>query len=118
MQVEEFHFSGALDLLDADRAKFLLINGDAKALEAYTSLLRRDGHEVYASPSFPEGSSCPESEHFDLMMVKMGGLPDSEDERFWKLRAGSAVDGPSCSWHSATTGDVAWVWRTWEPWAN
>jgi hypothetical protein len=118
MQAGQVYFTGDEGLGYSSRGKILLIDDDAEALEAYSASLRREGHEVHAFASFPEGLSCLEPEHFDLIMVKLKELPDSANERFWTVRSRSNLAGPSCIWNTATVGLVTWMWRTWERWAN
>ena len=118
MQGEEVFYNVAKEVENASRGKFLLIDDDAGALEACSSSLRREGHEVRAFVSFPEGLSCLESEHFDLIVVKLGEVPSLGDERIWGVSSGSTAGGPSCFWHAVSTGLVTWMWRTWDVWAN
>jgi response regulator RpfG family c-di-GMP phosphodiesterase len=114
MQAGQVYYTGDEGLGNSSRGKILLIDDDAKALEAYSASLRREGHEVHAFASLPEGLSCLESEHFDLIMVKLKELPDSANEEFWTVRSRSKLAGPSCIWNAATAGFVTWMWRTWE----
>jgi response regulator RpfG family c-di-GMP phosphodiesterase len=118
MQGGEVYFSAALEVGNNSRGKILLINDDAKALEAYSSSLRREGHEVRAFLSFPEGLSCLESDHFDLIMVKLREVPSFEGEGCWSVKSRSTAAGLSCLWHTVSTGVVTWMWRTWELWTN
>ena len=118
MQVGEVYYSAAQEVENICGGKILLIDDDASALEACSVSLRREGHEVRAFLSFPEGLSCLESEHFDLVMVKLGAVPSLKDERFWSVRSRSVAGGPSCLWHAASIGVATWMWRTWEPWTN
>jgi len=118
MQAGQVYHTDDESLGNNSRGKILLIDDDAKALEAYCASLRREGHEVRAFASLPEGLSCLESEHFDLIMVKLKELPDSASEKFWTVRSRSSLDGPSCIWNAATAGFVTWMWPTWERRAN
>jgi hypothetical protein len=118
MHGEEVYYSVAREVGNISRGKILLIDDDATALEARSASLRREGHDVRAFASFPEGLSCLESEHFDLIAVKLREVPSLEDERFWSVRSGSAAGGPSSFWHAASVGLVTWMWRTWELWTN
>ena len=118
MQAGQVYYTGDESLGNSSRGKILLIDDDAKALEAYSASLRREGHEVHACASLPEGLSCLESEHFDLIMVKLKEVPDSGDKAFWTVRSRSTLAGPSCIWNAGTAGFVMWMWRTWERWTN
>ena len=100
------------------RGKILVVNDDAQDLEAYSSSLRQEGFEVRAFVSYPEGLSCLESEHFDLVMVKLRKVPSLEDEEFWSVRSRSPAAGLTCFWQAASIGVVTWMWRTWELWTN
>ena len=71
------------------RGKILVVDDDAQDLEAYSSSFRQEGFEVRAFASYPEGLSCLESEHFDLVMVKLRKVPSLEDEESWSVRSGS-----------------------------
>jgi len=118
MQGGELYCALPQEVENTRRGKVLLINDDAGALEAYCSSLRREGHDVRAFASFPEGLSCLESEHFDLIVVKLAEVPTLEDERFWSVRSRSAAGGLSSLWHAVSIGLVTWMWRTWEHWTN
>jgi DNA-binding NtrC family response regulator len=54
------------------QGKILVIDDDAKDLEAYSLCLRQEGYEVHALVSYSEGLSCLKSERFDLVMVSQG----------------------------------------------
>ena len=54
------------------QGKILVVDDDAKDLEAYSSCLRQEGYEVRALLSYAEGLSCLRSERFDLVMVSQG----------------------------------------------
>jgi two-component system NtrC family response regulator len=54
------------------RGKILVIDEDAKDLEAYSSCLRQEGYEVRALVSYSEAIYSLESEYFDLVMVSQG----------------------------------------------
>jgi hypothetical protein len=56
MQVEDVYYSAAQEVENTSRGKILLIDDDARALEACSSSLRREGHEVRAFVSFPDES--------------------------------------------------------------
>jgi response regulator RpfG family c-di-GMP phosphodiesterase len=112
------YYAAAGEVDNTSPGKILLIDDDAGALEARSASLRREGHDVRAFASFPEGLSCLESEHFDLISVKLRGVPNSEDERFWSVRSRSTRGGPSCLWHAVSIGPVTWMWCTWELWTN
>ena len=114
MQAAQVYYTDDEGPGNNSRGKILLIDDDAKALEAYSASLRREGHDVHAFASLPEGLSCLESEHFDLIMVKLKELPDSANESFWTLRSRSSLAGPFCTWHAATAGFVTWLWPAWE----
>jgi hypothetical protein len=100
------------------RGKILVINDDAQDLEVYSSSFRQEGFEVRAFVSCREGLSCLESEHFDLVMVKLRKVPSLEDEEFWSVRSRSPAAGLTCFWQAASIGVVTWMWRTWELWTN
>ena len=102
----------------AFRGKILVLGDGAKDLEAYSSSLRQEGFEVRTFASYPEGLSCLESEHFDLIMVKLRQVPDLHDEEFWRVRSTSPAAGLSWSWQGMSIGMVTWMWRTWERWTN
>jgi len=114
MQAGEVYYTSDESFGNSSRGKILLIDDDARALEAYSTSLRREGHEVHAFASFHEGLSCLESEHFDLIMVKLKEVRDSANEAFWTVRSRSTLAGPSCIWNAATAGFVTWLWPTWE----
>jgi hypothetical protein len=118
MLLGEVPYSAALEVENTSRGKILLINDDTRALESHSSSLRREGHEVRAFASFPEGLSCLESEHFDLIVVKLGEVPSLEDEQFWSVRTRSTAGGMSRFWHAVSIGLVTWIWCTWEAWTN
>ena len=118
MQAAQVYYTDDEGLGNNSRGKILLIDDDATALEAYSASLRREGHDVHAFASLPEGLSCLESEHFDLIMVKLKEVPDSGDKAFWTVRSRTTLAGPSCIWNAATAGFVTWMWRTWECWTN
>jgi hypothetical protein len=118
MQAGELYYTTEQDLENASRGKILLIDDDTKALEARSASLRREGHEVRAYASFPEGLSRLESEHFDLIMVKLEEIQSVEKEEFWSVSSRSTAGGPSSFWHAASIGLVTWMWRTWEVWSN
>ena len=100
------------------RGKILVVDDNAQNLEAYSSSLRQEGFEVRAFVSCREGLSCLESEHFDLVMVKLRKVPSLEDEEFWSVRSRSPAAGLTCFWQAASIGVVTWMWRTWELWTN
>jgi hypothetical protein len=62
--------------------------------------------------------SCLESEHFDLIMVKLREVPNLHDENSWRVRSRSPAAGPSWFWQGVSIGMVTWMWRTWELWTN
>jgi hypothetical protein len=62
--------------------------------------------------------SCLESEHFDLVMVKLRQVPSLENEESWSVSSRSHSAGPACFWQAMPTGVVTWLWRTWEFWTN
>jgi len=97
--------------------KFLLIDDDAKALAAFSSSLRREGNQVRAFDSISEGLACLESEHFDLIMVKLREVK-LDDEQFWTVKPRAPVSRLACFWHAVSTGVVTWMWRTWDRWSN
>jgi len=118
MEVGELLFTDEQGVGNTSRGKVLIIDDNAKALEARSASLRREGLEVRAFASFPEGLSCFESEHFDLIMVKLKEVHDLKDEEFWSLSSRSVAGSPISFWHAATTGLVTWMWRTWEVRSN
>ena len=108
-------FNDDIQVLEqVSRGKILLVDEDAGALEACSSSLRRQGHEVHARLSLPEDLSSLESEHFDLIAVKFGQIPNPEGGQFWSVRSNSAAIGPSCSWNAVSVGRLTWMWRSWE----
>jgi hypothetical protein len=118
MEAKELYFTTEPDAENTNRGKILIIDDDAKALEARSASLKREGHEVRAYASFPEGLSCLESEHFDLIVVKLKEVPTLEDRGFWSVSTRSPAGGPSSFWHAASIGLDTWLWRTWERWPN
>ena len=118
MQAGELYFTTEQEIETSTRGKILLIDDNAKALEARSASLRREGHDVRAYASFPEGVSCLDSEHFDLIAVKLKEVPSLEKEEFWSVSSGSNAGGPASFWHAASIGMVTWMWRTWEVWTN
>lgn len=118
MVADEVYLNSVPEIENSRGGKFLLIDDDAGALEAYSSSLRREGHEVRAFASFSEGLSCLESEHFDLVVVKFKGVPALEDEPFWTVKSKSAAGGFGCFWHAVSIGVATWMWRTWDNRAN
>ena len=100
------------------RGKILVVGDGTKDLEAYSSSLRQEGFEVRTFASCPEGLSCLESEHFDLIMVKLREVPNLQDEKFWRVRSRSPAAGLSWFWQGMSIGIVTWMWRTWELWTN
>jgi len=102
----------------AVRGKILVVGDDAKDLEAYSSSFRQEGFEVRMFASYPEGLSCLESEHFDLVMVKLRKVPSLQDEECWGVRSRTSAAGLTCFWQAVSIGLVTWMWRTWENWTN
>ena len=102
----------------AFRGKILVVGDGTKDLEAYSSSLRQEGFEVRSFTSYPEGLSCLESEHFDLVMVKLKEVPDLQGEEFWRVRSTSPAAGVSWFWQGVSIGTVTWMWHTWERWTN
>lgn len=118
MEGGELYFSTEQELVNTSRGKILLIDDDAEALEARSATLRREGHDVRAFASFPEGLSCIEFESFDLIAVKLKEVPNLDNKAFWSVSSRSTGGGPSSFWHAASIGLVTWMWRTWEIWTN
>lgn len=100
------------------RGRILVVDDDARGLEARSSSLRQEGFEVRAFRSCPEGLSCLESEQFDLVIVKLGTIPSLEDEEFWSVESRSTTKGPSWFWRAVSMSSVTWMWRTLESWTN
>jgi hypothetical protein len=100
------------------RGRILVVNDDAQDLEAYSSSLRQEGFEVRSFASYAEGLSCLESEHFDLVMVKLRKVPSLEDEKFWSVRSRSPAARLSWFWQAVSIGVVTLMWCTWELWTN
>jgi len=100
------------------RGKILVVDDNAKDLDTYSSSLRQEGCEVRTFASYPEGLSCLESEHFDMVMVKLRKVRSCEDEESWSVRSRSPAAGPSWSWQAVTIGVVTVMWCTWELWTN
>jgi len=113
MQAGEFYYHTERELENANRGKILLIDDDARALAARSADLRREGHEVRAYASLPEGLSKLQSEHFDVIMVKLKEMPTADNQEFWSVKSKSNTGSPS-SWHAASLGLVTWIWRTWD----
>ena len=114
MEAGELYFTDKQEVGNTNRGKILIIDDNTKALEARSESLRREGLEVRAFASFPEGLSAFESEHFDLIMVKLKEVHGLEDEEFWSVSSRSTEGGPVSFWHAATIGLVTWIWRSWE----
>ena len=100
------------------RGKILVVGEGTKDLEAYSSSLRQEGFEVRTFASYREGLSCLESEHFDLIMVKLREVPDLQDEEFWRVKSRSPAAGLCWFWQGISIGMVMWMWRTWELQSN
>jgi len=113
MQAGELYYTTEREPENSSRGRILLIDDDATALAARSADLRREGHDVRAYASFPEGLSQLQSEHFDLIMVKLKEVPNIDSEEFWSVKSRSATGSPS-SWHAASLGFVTWMWRTWD----
>ena len=103
---------------DPPRGKILLINDDTHDLASYSSAIRREGFDVRAFKSFPDGLSCLESEHFDMIMVKLREVPSLMDEEFWSVKSKSASGGLSRLWQAVSTGVATVMWSTWDQWTN
>ena len=102
----------------AFRGKILVVGDGTNDLETYSSSLRQEGFEVRTFASYPEGLSCLESEHFDLIMLKLREVPDMQGEQFWRVRSKSPATSASWSWQGISIGMATWMWRTWEVWSN
>lgn len=113
MQAGELYYTTEHELENISRGKILLIDDDATDRAARAASLRRDGHDVRAYDSLPEGLSRVQSEHFDLIMVKLKEVPNVDSEEFWSVKSTSAA-GSSSSWHAACVGLTTWMWRTWD----
>jgi response regulator RpfG family c-di-GMP phosphodiesterase len=100
------------------RGKILVVDDDARDLQATSASLRQEGFDVRAFRSYPEGLSCLGSEHFDLVMLKLRKVPSSEDEKFWSVRSISPTSGLSWFWQAVSIGVVTMMWCTWEPSTN
>jgi response regulator RpfG family c-di-GMP phosphodiesterase len=100
------------------RGKILVVGDGAKDLEAYSSCFRQAGFDVRVFAPYPEGLSCLESEHFDLIMLKLREVPDLQDEKCWSVKSRFPAAGLSCLWQAVSIGMVTWIWRTWELWTN
>ena len=100
------------------RGKILVVDDDARNLQATSASLRQEGFDVRAFVSYPDGLSCLASEHFDLVMVKLGKIPSCEDEKFWSVRSRPPAPGLSCFWQAVSIGLVTVMWRSWELWTN
>jgi response regulator RpfG family c-di-GMP phosphodiesterase len=118
MQASAVNHSIAQIVENTFRGKILVVDDDAQDLEAYSSSLRQEGFEVRAFVSYPEGLSCLESEHFDLVIVKLRKVPSLEDEKFWSVRSRSPAAGLSWFWQAVSIGVVTLMWCTWELWSN
>jgi len=113
MHAAEFYYTTEQETENLSKGKILLIDDDAIALAARSADLRREGHEVRAFASLSEGLCQLQSEHFDLIMVKLKDLPDVNSEEFWSVKSRSASGSPS-AWHAASLGLVTWMWHTWD----
>jgi ActR/RegA family two-component response regulator len=118
MEVEALIHSIAEEIEITSRGKILVVGDDAEDLEGYSSSFRREGFEVRAFASYPEGLSYLESEHFDLVMVKLRKAPSLEEEESWSVRSRTPAAGLTCFWQAVSIGVVTWMWRTWENWTN
>ena len=118
MQANAVNHSIAEGAEIAFRGKILAVGDGAKDLDAYSSSLRQEGFEVRTFASYLEGSSCLESEHFDLIMLKLREVPDLQDDQFWRVRSTSPAAGVSWFWQGMSIGMVMWMWHTWELWTN
>jgi len=107
------YYTTEQEIDNLSRGKILLIDDDASELAARTASLRREGHDVRAYASLPEGLSLLQSEHFDLIMVKLKAVPNVASEEFWSVKSRSAA-GSLSSWHAASVGLATWMWRTWD----
>jgi len=117
MQAGELYYTTEREVENTSKGKILLIDDDAAALASRSADLRREGHDVRAYASLPEGLSQLQSEHFDLIMVKLLEVPNMNNEEFWSVTSRSTSGSPS-SWHAASVGLVTWLWRTWDVKAN
>jgi len=113
MQAGELFYTMEQEPGNISGGKILLIDDDTTALAARCARLRLEGHEVRAYASLVDGLSQLQSEHFDLIMVKLKEVPDSYSEEFWSVKSRSPAGSPS-SWHAASVGLVTWLWRTWD----
>jgi response regulator RpfG family c-di-GMP phosphodiesterase len=118
MDVGEVPCSVAQGDGNTSRGKILVVNDNAQDLEACSSSLRQEGFEVRAFASYPEGLSCLESEHFDLVMVKLRKVPSLEDEESWSVRSRSPATGLTCFRQAVSIGVVTLMWCTWQLWTN
>jgi len=116
MEISGVLDSVAQELGNPSRGKILVVDDDGGDLEAYSSSLRQEGHEVRTFASFREGSSSLESEHFDLIMLKLKEVSGVNADRFWSVRSSSTNGGPS--WQGVSIGGVAWIWRALEARTN
>ena len=113
MQTGELYYTTEREPENLSRGKILLIDDDATALAARSADFRREGHEVRAYASLPEGLSQLQSEHFDLIMVKLKEVRNISSEEFWSVKSRSSSGSPS-AWHAASLGLVTWMWHTWD----
>jgi response regulator RpfG family c-di-GMP phosphodiesterase len=113
MQAGELYYTTEQEHDNISKGKILLIDDNATDLAARAASLRREGHEVRAYASLPEGLSRVQSEHFDLIMVKLKEARNVDSEEFWSVKSTSAA-GSSSSWHAASVGLTTWMWRTWD----
>ena len=118
MDFQEVRYSVAQGDGNTSRGKILVVNDNAQDFGACSSSLRQEGFEVRAFASYPEGLSCLESEHFDMVMVKLRKVRSCEDEESWSARSRSPAAGLSWSWQAVTIGVVTVMWCTWELWTN
>jgi response regulator RpfG family c-di-GMP phosphodiesterase len=113
MQAGELYYTTEQEHDNISKGKILLIDDNATDLAARAASLRREGHEVRAYASLPEGLSRVQSEHVDLIMVKLKEARNVDSEEFWSVKSTSAA-GSSSSWHAASVGLTTWMWRTWD----
>jgi len=113
MQAGELYYTTEREVENTSKGKILLIDDDAAALAARSADLRREGHDVRAYASLPEGLSRLQSEHFDLIMVKLKEVPKINNDEFWSVKSRTTTGSPA-SWHAASLGLVTWIWRTWD----
>jgi two-component system response regulator HydG len=56
------------------KRRVLLVDEDLKDLLYYSAVLQHHGYEVRSTPSYDDGGTCLDREHFDVVIVSQGGI--------------------------------------------